>query len=284
MSLPFPDQVWKRQFRSLFRTICPRFTEHRWEFLFETLDWVMTHKAALMLVQMEDHMGEPTEETSSNPNIRDLLTAREIQLLGCLSTSAQESTESALFWATASLTELLAQWGHWFSSSIHHCPCHRIEGKPKIGKKQLKKQTQTQNQKKAMTQGNQVVAGGDHVLTVAATEIDDSPGQCPMIGRTAVLLASGLPDFAIARLQSVQIPQQARQSLDVLSTVDPAQAQVLMNEFHFAVSRLVFRTKQNFSYWKELPWALLMLMRPFVEQFTSSSEAAAGSFFLIFCK
>lgn len=46
-----------------------------------------------------------------------------------------------------------------------------------------------------------------------------------------------------------------------------------MRQYQFAIGRLAFRTKQNFSYWSELPWALCMLMRPFLEEFPSLHHA-----------
>ena len=46
-----------------------------------------------------------------------------------------------------------------------------------------------------------------------------------------------------------------------------------MSNFQAAKSRLTFRMTQSFGYWTRLPWALLMIMRPYVETFSSPEEA-----------
>lgn len=242
----------------------------------------MTRREALTFIKLEDASGEPTQESSANPNISDLLTAREIQLLGCLSNP--HSIEALVFWATAGLARVLAEWGHWFSSTIHHCPCHSVQPRDKKGKhgcgsSKKKKEMQvkrTDSVTSVVSQDPEQQRVSETVLRKEVFGIgsDHDLEPCPMIGRTAVLLAGGLADVAIDRLKQIQVPPHARALLDALSEVDPRQSESLLQQFHFAVSRLIFRTNQNFSYWRELPWTILVLMRPFVEQFASATEAA----------
>ena len=161
------------------------------------------------------------------------LSQAEYEMLRCMQTQNDTSTR---FWAMASLCQQLADWGRWFSVMMHSCPCRCNEAK-EAGQSQRKK-------------------------------------SCPMIGRTAVLLAAGLPDVALAALRqiSARLPQHVQEAISNLQQQNPTESQELLRDFNTAIGRLAFRTKQNFSYWQELPWALLIVMRPWVEKFDSMEE------------
>ena len=96
---------------------------------------------------------------------------------------------------------------------------------------------------------------------------------CAMEGRMCVPLAAGLAEVAIQRLNAIGIPAHVQQALRQLEVADAGAARELMDGFKTAVGRISFRMKQAFGYWKELPWALLVIMRPWVEYFSSSEEA-----------
>ena len=74
-------------------------------------------------------------------------------------------------------------------------------------------------------------------------------------------------------LNAVGIPAHVQQALRQLEVADAGAASELMDGFKTAAGRISFRMKQAFGYWKELPWALLVIMRPWVEYFSSSEEA-----------
>ena len=42
---------------SLFKTICPSFVEHRWQFLFETLSWIAPRQQCLAYLKLEELSG-----------------------------------------------------------------------------------------------------------------------------------------------------------------------------------------------------------------------------------
>ena len=62
--------------------------------------------------------------------------------------------------------------------------------------------------------------------------------------------------------------------------MDETAANELLGEFQAAVSKVTFRMGQSFGYWRELPWALLMIMQPYVVTFSSLAEdSQVQSFF-----
>ena len=252
--------AWKYVFYNLFQFICPKFTEHRWEYLYETLHWIMTRQKPLTCLSLDDVASESGQQSSASPNISDTLTPTEVQLLQCLSN--KEGSSAAVFWATAGLTQVLADWGHWFSQAIHHCPCCHSDPDEEEKKKK--------NKKKVKAKAKAPVGGRD-LVEPALCASKPCDGPCPMIGRTGVLLASGLPDIALQRLRDLVIPPSVTRSLDAL---DKETASSLLQQFELAKGRLSFRTKQNFSYWGTLPWSMLMIMRPFIEGFKSEHDAA----------
>lgn len=162
------------------------------------------------------------------------LSTYQLQLLSDLS---KNSTFSAWFWAMSDFTYLLAKWARWLSGVLHGCPCHSY-----LERKDLAQNRET----------------------------------CPLTGRTGVLLASGLPQLAVEELNKLgtRVPSHCRQSLQALSNADPESAQRLTHEFQMAVAKLRFRVQQNFSYWRDLPWSLLMLVRPFFQRFDNAAAAA----------
>ena len=106
---------------------------------------------------------------------------------------------------------------------------------------------------------------------------DDTGGSapapaCPMAGRMAVPLACGLMTALQDKLKNELRPP-AQASLKQLRDADAEEAAKLMNDFQTALGRVRARCTQVFAYWDELPWALVMVMRPFVEQFSSDAEA-----------
>jgi len=190
-----------------------------------------------------DDFADKGNRDADNSGDGSLLSAAQTELLRSLSASG--SVEAALFWCTCDFARLLADWGHWFSRTAHGCPCH-----PKGFQKKRR---------------------------------DPS---CPMTGRTAVLFASGFAEAAIGKLRAIsagQMPAHAREALKELTALDPAAANSLMEDFQSAISRLVFRTQQNFGYWTKLPWSLLMIMRPFLETFSSEEDAAGLQLLTLNC-
>ena len=74
---------------------------------------------------------------------------------------------------------------------------------------------------------------------------------------------------------AIQAQQDLASACDsALEAIDRDAADKLVRDFHTAVARLRFRTQQNFSYWQELPWALILLMRPFLDRFDDDSQAS----------
>lgn len=232
--------------------------------MYRTLGWILTRKQPLSLLSLDDVDPDPRQVSSPNPNISDMLTPTEVHLLQCLSN--RDSNSGSIFWATAGLAKVLADWGHWFSYTVHHCPCHL--GQEKEEKPRKRGRTALKRKPSGLE-----VAEREQPLKAAW---DTSKSPCPMIGRTAVLLASGLPELAIERLRSLSVPPSVQQTLD---TLDEATSSDLLRQFRLAISRLAFRTKQNFSYWSQLPWSLLMVMRPFVEYFHSQADVPLAATF-----
>ena len=226
---------------SLFKTICPSFVEHRWQFLFETLSWIAPRQQCLAYLKLEELSGGREDGDGQDAA---LLSSNQLELLAGLCGDAVHNVDSLKFWALTGLARLLADWGARFSWSLHSCPCHprrlrrsEVDEAAKSGKR-----------------------GGKTV-------------PCAMEGRMCVPLAAGLAEVAIQRLNAIGIPAHVQQALRQLEVADAGAARELMDGFKTAVGRISFRMKQAFGYWKELPWALLVIMRPWVEYFSSSEEA-----------
>ena len=101
---------------SLFKTICPSFVEHRWQFLFETLSWIAPRQQCWKSCQADATMGMVRTRLSRAQN--------QLELLAGLCGDAVHNVDSLKFWALTGLARLLANWGARFSWSLHSCPCH----------------------------------------------------------------------------------------------------------------------------------------------------------------
>lgn len=231
-------------FLALFKIVCPSFIDSRWHFLYETLGWIMGRKAALQLLRLDDILqGEQASKTSSEFS----LSKSEYEMLRCMQT---EGKTAAHFWMMAELCMQLAEWGKWFSVTLHSCPCrcktHQDDGSHSKSKSKSSK----------------------------CGRSEASSTSCPMIGRTSVLLASGLPDVAVTSLRQISnsLPHGVQEAISKLQELDCEASQSLLEDFNTAIGRLAFRTEQVFSYWQQLPWALVMVMRPWVERFDSKAE------------
>ena len=224
-------------FVQLFRTVCPSFVEHRWEYVFETLEWLLPRKHALSFMSLRDLAERDDKEMSH----------RELDLLGDL--TAAESMPALRFWATAALAKQLADWGHRVSGVLHGCPCHP--------------RGRTDSACRSSSS--------------SSSSISNSSNQCPMAGRMAVPLAVGLMDWAQSKLSDSVLKPPTQAALNEFSNKHPEEAQTLLRSWQLTVSRMRARASQVFSYWGELPWALLAVMRPFVETFHSQQEAGLVS-------
>ena len=225
-----PDEH-RGTFDKLFKTICPSFVEHRWNYLFETLDWLLPRKQALEYMKLQD-LGEQGDKE---------LTARELELLGNI-TQHKDSLEALRFWATAELAKQLANWGHRVSGVLHGCPCHP----ERRGRRRL-------------------------------DDGQDPPPICSMAGRMGVPLANGIVYMLLGKLTDLVLSQSSQAAVTKMETHFPAETQSLLNSFTTARAKIRLRTEQVFSYWGELPWSMLSIMRPFVEVFENPQEVMQSS-------
>ncbi|CAE7327274.1 CELA2A, partial [Symbiodinium sp. CCMP2456] len=232
----------KKQMASLFKTICPSFVEHRWQYLFETLSWIAPRQQCLAYLKLEELSGGRDDGDGQDAA---LLSSNQLELLAGLCGDAVHNVAALKFWALTGLARLLADWGARFSWSLHSCPCHP---------RRLRRSELDKADKAAQSGKGKTV-------------------PCQMEGRMCVPLAAGLAEVAIHRLNAIGIPAHVQQALRQLEAADAGAARELMDGFKTAVSRISFRMKQAFGYWKELPWALLVIMRPWVEYFSSEEEA-----------
>ena len=228
----------KDTFFALFKHVCPSYTEHRWHYLYDTLEWIVPRRAALGLLKLDDLL---QGENSSKADSEHSLSKAEWEMLRCMQS---DQKYAALFWTMAGHSQQLAQWGKTFAVKLHSCPCRC---------KEEKKQ--------------QLGLGRSERDSHARDDAGRPPKSCPMIGRAGVLLASGLADVAICELRNITkaFPAHLTESLAALKTANPEQAQELMTDFQACIGRIAFRAQQHFSYWKDLPWSLLMVTRPYIE-------------------
>ena len=105
----------KQVFEKLFKDKCPQFVLHRWQYLYETLHWLIPRQAALRFLNLEE-LGSRDEP--------EKLTSRDLDLLRALTEREGDSVEALKFWALAAVTQQLAYWGHRVSGVLHGCPCH----------------------------------------------------------------------------------------------------------------------------------------------------------------
>ena len=239
---PSVAEQHKDMFAANFKHICPSYTEHRWHYLYDTLEWIVPRRAALEFLKLDDLL---QGENSSKADSEHSLSKAEWEMLRCMQSDQRHAT---LFWTMAGLCQQLAQWGKGFAFQLHSCPCRCKE----------KKKTELGRSQDSPVGGSK-------------------PSKpCPMIGRTGVLLASGLADAAICELRNITnaFPAHLTESVAALRTADPEQARKLMNDFQGSIGRIAFRAGQHFSYWNDLPWSLLMVMRPYVERFDTPTEVS----------
>ena len=237
---------------NLFKTVCPQFVEHRWEYLYETLDWVAPRKAALEFLKLRDFSSAAAERDNPSQNESHQLSSKHLELLTNLCDDG--SITARRFWAMCGLTKILSDWGHQVSGYLHGCPCHDVGDRPK--KKQRRRKD---------------------VEFLERKEEELQHETCPMAGRMAVPLAAGYPKMAMQVLQSQasNFPVHVQTALRKYCESDSAGGELLLENFRAAVGRLTFRMTQTFSYWNALPWVLLMIMQPFVMSFSSAEEAGA---------
>lgn len=232
---------------SLFKTVCPQFVEHRWEYLYETLEWVAPRKRALEFLKLKDFSTAAAERDNPSHTEQHQLSSKHLELLSNL---CDDGPGARRFWAMCGLAKILSDWGHGVSRFLHGCPCHDMNDRPKKRKKK-------------------------DVDFLARKEAEDKEAACPMAGRMAVPLAAGYPKLALEALNSEagNLSPHLQSDLNKLFDIDRAGGELLMNNFHLAIARLTFRMTQTFGYWSELPWSILMIAQPYVLKFSSAEEA-----------
>ena len=240
-------QEFRHALVGLFKTVCPQFVEHRWEYLFETLEWVAPRKSALEFLKLRDFTNAAAERENPSQNEQHHLSSKHLELLTSL---CDDGVAARRFWAMCGLCKILSDWGHGVTGFLHGCPCHDWKERPK---KRMKKDVEFLEKK----------------------EEADRQTNCPMSGRMAVPLAAGYPKSALQKLKSEasNFPNHVQTAVQRLFEKDPDSANILLDNFRVAVSKLEFRMTQAFGYWNELPWVLLMIMQPYVLNFSTAEEA-----------
>ena len=238
-------QEFRRPLCDLFKTLCPEFVDHRWEYLYDALAWAVPREKALQFLKLHDFSSPAAKEDENQHQ----LSAKHLELLQEL---GHENKRSCRFWAIAGLCRILAHWGHNVTGYLHGCLCHQGKVAQEPSKKKRKKDP-------------------EHLRRL---EEEAARQKCPMAGRMGVALACGYHKRAIQDLQGATIPSHVQQAVHKLNSIDDARAgDVLMDRYRTAISRLTFRMGQAFGHWDDLPWALLIVMRPYVDTFTTAEEA-----------
>ena len=226
--------------------------EHRWQYLYEVLDWVLPRKSALQYLKLNDILEGSTRDDVGGDGEKHQLSSRHLELLATL---VEHNEKSCRFWALAGLANVLASWMHQVTRFLHGCPCHP----------NFKDDSEKQPKKRRKLD-----------LDCFFEHNADEEASCPMLGRMAVPLASGFVKHSLQALSCAQIPAHTQEAIDDLNRMEGLEGSsgtMLLSHFEAARSRITFRMKQNFGYWTQLPWALLMVMRPFVLTFASPDEA-----------
>ena len=260
-----PDtEAYRRVFKDLFKSPCPKLTEHRWMYLHEVLSWVWPRQHAMQYMQL-DSFGDGRQDGDE-----DSVPFDEVYSLDLIAEVCDASSiKGAEFWLMCGLCRSLAAWGHRFSGMLHGCPCHTHEEKMEA------KSKGKQRKRSAATASEDVLCLPGSFLPVATDGVA-VPEKCPMEGRMAVALAGGLHEEAVAGLQESarKLSRHTQLALERLQGLDASRASAVLDCFQTAVGRMAFRTNQSFSYWLQLPWALLALAKPFVARFDSPDEAS----------
>ena len=214
--------------------------------MYESLSWVMPRQEALRYMRM-DVFGAGSDKSGGDDEPGEPLSSSHLELLRNI--CDPNSLDGQIFWVMGHLCRRLASWGHDVSGFLHGCLCHTMQDRRE------EKEAKSQNKRKRPT-------------------IADSAEECPMKGRMAVALAAGFAEEAIEQLQALKVPSRAQRALRTLraSSQGAEAAANLLGSYSAAVGRLTFRMKQSFGYWSQLPWSLLMCMKPFMAKFSTAEE------------
>ena len=190
----------------------------------------------------------------------------------------ETSLDAQVFWAMAHLCKRLADWGNKVSGFLHGCLCHD---------RQKEKETRATERSSKSKKGSAGAESEYQLASTSAASVSDAAEtgggicakDCPMKGRMAVALAAGFAQQAAEHLQTLKNlshrQQSALRNLRRSGQDGEAAANRLLSCYHAAIGRLSFRMGQSFGYWTQLPWALLMIAKPFVAKFESAEEAAS---------
>ena len=98
----------------MFSKTCPLFIESRWNFVHDTLKWLIHRRECFAFLSLGLEDIRSCKELSTH----------EIDMIVQLS---DNSAWSHKFWLTAELCKLLADWGTSVSVRLHQCPCHSFD-------------------------------------------------------------------------------------------------------------------------------------------------------------
>ena len=104
----------KSSFVAMFKRTCPLFIETRWNFVHDTLKWLLHRREAF------SYLAAGLEDIKSCKE----LSSHEIDMIVKLTDNGSWSQQ---FWLTAELCKTLADWGASVSVRLHACPCHPLE-------------------------------------------------------------------------------------------------------------------------------------------------------------
>ena len=91
---------------SLFKTICPSFVEHRWQFLFETLSWIAPRQQCLAYLKLEELSGGREDGDGQDAA---LLSSNQLELLAGLCGDAVHNVDTEILgtdWARKAVSRL----------------------------------------------------------------------------------------------------------------------------------------------------------------------------------
>ena len=95
-----------------------------------------------------------------------------------------------------------------------------------------------------------------------------------MAGRRVVDLALGTIDQFLVALNclSCESNHLCSEWLNKLSAVDQAACNQILEGFVTAKSRITFRVRLAFSYWKQVPWKILKVMEPWKKSWNNEDN------------
>ena len=245
---------------------------------------MLPRQEALRYMRLEIcNSADSTRAAGADTEPGEMLSSGHLELLQKI--CDETSLDAHVFWAMAHLCKRLADWGNKVTGYLHGCLCHTREDR--------------QNEQEARARGRSKKSSAKSERQIVSISSSDRPPEtgddgdgdgggisisirakdCPMKGRMAVALASGFAEQAVEHLQSLKNlshrQQNALRNLRQKGQEGEAAANKLLSCYHAAIGRLAFRMGQSFGYWSQLPWALLMIAKPFVAKFESTVEAAA---------